>query len=320
MKTNLNTKPTISVVMPVHNAAPFLPEAIESILGQTYSNFEFLIIDDQSTDGSRNIIATYARKDKRVLPIFRNQVGVAGAMNAGVCLAHGEWIARMDADNVAFPERFAKQLDWVNKKEDLDVCGAQAETFGTKEKKLWFPETHEAICRELFFRCPILYPTAIIRTDVFRDNLYRNDCVFDDYELFTRLAPRYRLGNVPSVLLRYRNHELQISKVMQKEVLRDLRKYRFRYFYQMYPRTPLSDYLPLARVSDRLPMQNLLELERAGQWLVMLSRDVDENICQKMSMRWWKSCDRSVSLGEERDEIYKRYIDLIKINMENKAY
>jgi glycosyltransferase involved in cell wall biosynthesis len=310
MMSKYNNTPLVSVILPVYNAAPFLPEAIESILGQTYTPFELIIIDDQSTDGSRDIIADHVRLDKRVLTIFRNQRGIASAMNEGVRLARGEWIARMDADNIALPERLAVQLDWIKQK-NLDVCGAQAETFGIKEEKLWFPETHETVCHELFFRCSILYPTAIIRTEIFRNNLYVNDCVFDDYELFTRLAPRYRLGNVPSVLLRYRHHETQVSIVMRKEVRKDFQKYRFRYFYQTYPHTPLSDYLPLARVSDHLPVQSLQELKLAGQWLAKLSKVPDAMVRQKMGRRWQETCERSATLGKEVDIIFRYFMEMI---------
>jgi glycosyltransferase involved in cell wall biosynthesis len=310
MNRTLNRKssspPFLSVIMPVYNAAPFLSDAIESILGQTYTRFEFIIVDDQSTDGSRNIIAGYAGKDHRILPVFRDQRGIAGAMNEGVRLARGEWIARMDADNLALPDRFAVQLDWINKNR-VDVCGAQAETFGEKEKMLWFPESHDAVCRELLFRCAILYPAAMIRTDVFRNNLYERECVFDDYELFTRLAPCYRMGNVPSVLLRYRKHDQQVSKIRLEEVGKDFQKYRFRYFYKIFPQTPLADYLSLALVSDRQPLNNLPQLEKAGQWLVQLSDVPDKIVRQKMGERWQKTCEISAKLCGNVDSIFEYY-------------
>jgi len=153
---------------------------------------------------------------------------------------------------------------------------------------------------------------AIIRTDVFRNNLYEKDCVFDDYELFTRLAPVYRLGNVPSVHLRRRNHKTQTSRVMQKDFLKDFQKYRFRYFYKMFPHTPLDDYFPLARVSDQQPMNDLHQLEKAGQWLVKLSRVDDRIVRQKMGERWQKTCERSANLGGKVDSIFQHIRDEIR--------
>lgn len=315
MNRTLNRKssspPFLSVIMPVYNGASFLPEAIESILKQTHKNIELIIVDDGSTDDSRSIIAGYAGKDRRIHPVFTIHRGVTHAMNEGLRNARGQWFARMDQDDVSLPERLALQLNWALQKQ-LDICGAQAETFGEKEKMLWFPENHDAICRELLFRCAILYPAAMIRTDVFRNNLYEKECIFDDYELFTRLAPRYRLGNAPLVLLRYRNHQNQTSKIRQKEVLKDFRKYRFRYFYKIFPRTPLDDYLPLALVSDKQPANDLRQLEKAGQWLVKLSKVDDQRVRQKMEKRWQKTCERSAHLGGEVDSIFQRFKDDIR--------
>jgi glycosyltransferase involved in cell wall biosynthesis len=306
-----NDNALISVIMPIYNNAIFLPEAIESILRQTYTHFELIIVDDGSTDGSRNIISDFARQDKRIRPISLNHNGVTGAMNKGINSARGQWIARMDSDDIALPERFSVQMEWIIQN-NLDVCGAQAEIFGTRgDKLLWFPETNEAICMELLFRCSILYPTAIIRADVLRNNLHIDDCFFDDYELFTRLAPKHRMGNVPSLLLRYRGHETQTSKIKQKELRRDFQKYRFRYFYKMFPNTPLADYLPLALVSDKFPLPDLQQLERAGQWLAKFSNVSDEKVREKMGQRWQKTCECSATLGKEVDIIFKRYMDMI---------
>jgi glycosyltransferase involved in cell wall biosynthesis len=305
-------KPTISVVMPVYNGAIFLSEAIESILKQTYKNFEFIIVDDGSTDDSRIIISDYAQQDERIHPLFFNHRGVTAIMNEGVRLARGKWIARMDHDDVSSPDRLAVQLQWATQN-NLDVCGAQAETFGPKGKKLWwFPETHDAICKELLFRCSILYPTAIIRTDIFKNNFYINDCFFDDYELFTRLAPKHRMGNVASVLLRYRRHKTQTSKVRRKEFNKDFQKYHLRYFYKIFPNTPLADYIAFARLADGEPMTSLWELEKAGQWLVDLSNVTDEILRQKMEQRWQKTCKRSAMLGKEVDIIFQLYTNMIK--------
>lgn len=317
MKNDKTSKPAISVIMPVYNAGAFLAEAIESILTQTYRDFEFLIVDDGSTDGSGTIISSYAAKDKRIRCRFGKHRGTISAMAEGVRISRGAWIARMDHDDVSLRDRLAAQLEWAMQK-GLDLCGAQVETFGTEEQKLWFPETHEDIGRELLFRCPILYPTTIIRASLLRTDFCAVDinCVFDDYELATRLAPFHRLGNMPSVLLRHRMHEKKSSKVSQKEMRDDFQKYRFRYFYRMFPNTPLSEYIPLARVSDCLPMKTLPELERAGRWLTKLSEVTDEKVTAKMRQRWQETCGRSTALGREVDHILDYYMNRIGNNEE----
>ncbi|MDD5712915.1 MAG: glycosyltransferase [Smithellaceae bacterium] len=298
--------PLVSVVMPVYNRVNFLADSIESILGQTYSHFEFIIVDDGSTDGSRDIIAAYAKQDKRVRIIFNNQPDYTGAMNDGVRIAEGQWIARMESDDIALPERLAMSLVWADHR-GLDVCGGQVETFGAEGPILWFPEDHKTIEREFLFRCPMLHPTIIVRSTILKDNLYAANCVFDDYELFSRLVTHYRLGNTPQVLLRYRRHGGQASVIRRTEIQQDLQKYRFRYFYEMYPQTPLADYLALARVSDRLPLRTSEELERAGRWLAELADGSDQRTRQQMAERWMAACDRSAALGDKVDSIYHRF-------------
>jgi glycosyltransferase involved in cell wall biosynthesis len=301
-------RPFVSVVMPVYNGAAFLPEAIESILHQSSTHFEFIIVDDGSTDASRDIIFAYARRDPRIRPVCCGHRGVAGvmAMNEGVRLARGQWIARMDQDDVALPDRLALSLVWAERK-CLDVCGGQVEIFGAEGPAPRFPEDCEAIRREMLFRCPILYPTAVIRAGVLKENVHIDDCVFDDYELFSRLAPRYRLGNIPQVLLRHRRHDGQASVVMKDAFHKDFQRYRFRYFYEMYPHTPLGDYIPLARVSDCLTLRTLKELERTGRWLTQLADSPDRSLRRSMARRWREACDRSAALGGNVEAVFRRY-------------
>ena len=299
-------RPFVSVVMPVRDCASFLPEAIDSILAQTYPHFELIIVDNGSTDGSRDVADGYALRDRRVRTISRPEADVNGAMNAGVRLARGAWIARMDADDIAVRERLALSVAWAEQN-GLDVCGGQAETFGGDGPALWFPEDHASICRELLFRCSMLYPSSMIRATVLRDNPHMAGSVFDDYELFTRLAPRYRLGNAPEVLVRYRRHERQSTLVRRLEFSRDFRRYRFRYFYAVHPQTPLAEYLPLARISDRGPLPTLTELEQAGRWLVRLARCPDPQVREAMAERWQKACQRSAALGDDVDTVFRRF-------------
>ena len=300
------THPLVSVVMPVRDCAAFLPEAIDSILGQTYPHFELIIVDNGSTDGSRDVIGSYAVRDRRVRTVSWPEADVSGAMNEGVRLARGDWIARMDGDDIAVRERLALSVTWAERN-GLDVCGGQAETFGGDGPALWFPEDHTSICRELLFRCPMLYPATMIRATVLKDDPPVAGSVFDDYELFTRLAPRYRLGNAPQVLVRYRRHEAQTSVVRREEVRRDFQKYRFRYFYAVYPQTTLAEYLPLARVSDRGPLPTLTELEQAGGWLTRLARCADARVREAMAERWQRACERSAALGDDVDAVFRRF-------------
>src|SRR4051812_10668575 len=109
----MDAHPLISVVMPVYNCQRYLASAIGSILTQSYADFEFVIVDDGSTDRSREIIEGFAKKDSRVKLISRPNTGIVGALNDGVAAARGKYIARMDADDISMPERFQKQLDYM---------------------------------------------------------------------------------------------------------------------------------------------------------------------------------------------------------------
>ena len=306
MDIRVASRPFISVIMPVYNRADFVAEAVESILRQSFPHFELIIVDGASTDASRSLITSYAERDHRIRPVFLDRRGIVMQMNEGILLAGGEWIARMDSDDVALPDRLALTLDWAERN-GLDVCGGQAEVFGAREKTLWFPEEHEAIGRELLFRAPVLYPTAMFRAAVLKDNLRDVDSAFDDYELFTRLAPRYRMGNTPRVLLRYRSHETQATTVKSMEFFRDFQRYRFRYFFETHPGTPLADYLPLARLSDRRPHPSLEELKRAGRWLDELADYPDEKLRRRMARRWREACERSASPGEEVETVFRQF-------------
>ncbi len=300
--------------MPVFNGETFLPEAIESILGQGFGRFEFLVVDDGSTDGSRDVVARYARQDGRVCLVTGGHRGVVASMDEGVARSRGQWVARMDQDDIASPDRLATQLEWAAKN-GLDVCGSQAERFGTREGVLAFPESHESIAREMLFRCAVLYPTALVRTSLLRENGGGADCTFDDYELFTRLALRCRLGNVPAVLLRHRKHGAQASEKRKKDMRKDFQKFRFRYCYRRHPRLPLADYFPLALVSDGKPLHSLPGLERAGRWLAELADSPDRDVRIWMGRRWRKACLRSRELGEEVPAIFQRYMDRIGVDV-----
>lgn len=282
--------------MQTWNAAPYVSAAIESILLQTFADFEFIIVDGGSTDETTDIIHRYARLDDRIAATFLNgRRGRAACANMGVAAARAPLIARMDADDLALPERFARQTDWMRRR-DLAVCGTHADEFGGRASRLAFPESHRGVEVELCFRIGLLQPTTIIRTDVLRARPYA-DTAFEDYELWIRLAPDCRLGNLPEVLHRHRVHPRQCSIVERSALLRDVARYRFAHVYRLFPGAPLADYLALAHMSDRLPAVSAPELARAGAWLVTLARPREWRLRRSMVGRWIKTCDRATAAG-----------------------
>lgn len=296
MKIENIHNPLISVVMPVFNAEAYLEEAILSILAQTYSRFELIIIDDCSTDDSAEIIRKYARKDGRIRPLYIEHRGAGGAANVGIAAASGEIVARMDADDIALPERFAKQLAWMQQT-SIDICGTCIKSFGAESRIMWFPETHEAITFEMLFRCALMQPTVMMHAEIAKAHPYNENLLFEDYELWTRLAPKYRMGNVPQVLQKYRMHHQQRHVQNAVAVRNELQNYSRNYFCSVFPDASVNDQTLIARIVCSEPMQSLNELERTGELLVRCASIDDNYLLVRTAHRWLAVCIRSAHLG-----------------------
>lgn len=203
--------PTISVLLPAYNSEKYIGEAVESILNQTFTDFELIVLDDASTDRTPDILAEYALKDTRIR-VVRNEsnLRIAASLNRGITLASGKYIARMDADDAAVPERFEKQFELMEKNPDIAVCGSWVSVYETGEE--WRPPSDsDSIKAKLFFESYLYHPAVMIRKDVLVSYAggYRPDMPpAEDYDLWVRLAvhPEVKFANVPQVLLRYRMH------------------------------------------------------------------------------------------------------------------
>lgn len=206
-------KNLVSVIVSVFNGADFLEDAISSILNQTHRELELILVDDGSTDNSLEIIAKFAEIDKRIRYISRENRGLSYSLNEAIQLANGYWIARMDADDIAAPERISIQLKKL-KDTGADICGAAIKTFGAKiSRVIKYPENNEAILTRLLFNSSFAHPTIVGKRSIFLDHLYSEDGVpAEDYELWARMAcSGIKLTNCNEVLLNYRIHKNQIS-------------------------------------------------------------------------------------------------------------
>ncbi len=208
-----NLMPKISVIMPVFNAENKLKESIDSILNQTFSDFEFLIYNDGSTDNSDEVIKAY--NDPRIkYTKFENNAGLVGLLNRGISEAKGEFIARMDADDISLPYRFEEQFKFMNENPDIGFCGSMIEHFGRQSAIVNLPVTNFDINASLFFGTPFSHPTVMMRTSLLRSNnlFYDNNYLYaEDYELFERVSFFTEMSNIQKILLKYRLHETQIS-------------------------------------------------------------------------------------------------------------
>lgn len=218
--------PTISVIMPAFNAEKYISTAIESILQQTFEDFEFIIIDDASTDQTYDIICNY--HDKRIIRI-RNQknIGVAACINKGILNARSEFIARMDSDDISKPERFQKQLEFMNANSNLGISGTHMEIIDNKGKVI--KEHHkkagdETIKVSLFFgHTSFAHPSIIMRKKIMDMYHLRYDTAFqyaEDYDLYCRCSSFMVLDNYPECLVQYRIHPESVSqKFKQQQVI-----------------------------------------------------------------------------------------------------
>jgi glycosyltransferase involved in cell wall biosynthesis len=234
----------ISVVMPVYNAEAYLKDSIESILCQTFTDFEFIIVYDRSTDNSYKIIEEYSKKDERIVVIKNETVGgIPEARTKGTKYAKGKYIAVVDADDISILTRFEKQYNYLEKHNDCGVVGGFIELFDSDKGIIIgvrrYYEDDENLRKRLFLYCPIAQPVCMIRREVF-DNIGYYDpkySIAEDLDLWFRIGTKYKFANIQEILLKYRvhNESSTISKIQKMEALTlELRKkYSHGYGYSM---------------------------------------------------------------------------------------
>jgi len=207
--------PLVTVLMPVYNAEKYLREAIDSILNQTFRDYEFLIIDDGSTDESNSIIKSY--KDERIRLIENGQnIKLIATLNKGIDLARGKYIARMDADDISLPERLQRLVDFMEANSDTGLCGSFLNVMGSNnDRVVKFRTTHEEITFRLFFTNCLAHPTIMLRKSVLTDNNlhYPGSLHAEDYSMWVKMSRLTRLAVIPEVLLTYRVHDSNISEI-----------------------------------------------------------------------------------------------------------
>jgi len=209
--------PEVSVLMPVYNAGRYLPEAVESILSQSFADFEFLIFDDGSTDGSYDILHRYSLRDGRIRLFAKPHCGYVTWLNEGIQIARGEYIARMDADDISLPQRLARQVEYMRQKGECAVVGCdlvQIDSDGDLLNEVLHDTDHKAIEKDLLNGGlgVISHPACIIRRSaLLAVGGYRKEFeTIEDFDLWFRLAEYGLLANLPEVLLKYRIHHSNV--------------------------------------------------------------------------------------------------------------
>lgn len=206
--------PQVSVLMPVYNTASFLREAMDSILSQTFEDFELIVLDDCSPDNAEEVLDAY--DDPRIVR-YRGEknVGLSNVLNEGLDIAQGKYIARMDSDDISMPNRLQVQVDYLEAHPEVDLVSVGMQLFGAKEE-VWIREQDpEKVKISALFHSPVLHASSVWRKESFeRHGLrFRQEMVpAEDYDLWTRaLVKGLKLVNLPEVLYKYRIHPSQVT-------------------------------------------------------------------------------------------------------------
>ena len=228
--------PMVSILMPVYKTAPYLREAMDSILSQTFTDYELIVLNDCSPDNADEILDTYS--DPRIVR-YRGEknVGLSNVLNVGIGMARGKYIARMDSDDVSYPDRLRIQVEYLESHPDIDLVSVGMRLFGAKDD-VWVREPDpEKVKINALFCSPILHASSMWRRERFEENglRFRQEMVpSEDYDLWTRaLVKGLKLVNLRQVLYKYRIHPAQAT------TRTDLTSEKDRIVRQNYLRTSL---------------------------------------------------------------------------------
>lgn len=201
----------VSIVMSVYNCEPFLEKSLQSIINQSYKEYEFIVFDDASTDSSKTIIQDFAIKDDRIIAVYNNiNKGLTVNLNMAISLAKGEYIARMDADDIALPSRIDKQVKFLDDNQQIDLVGSAAYDINENGEKIQLrksPQLHDEIIELLPKANPITHSTVMFRKKSFASIGYYNEAyrTTQDYEMWFRAAGKgLKFHNLQEILLKYR--------------------------------------------------------------------------------------------------------------------
>ncbi|WP_378950578.1 glycosyltransferase [Pelosinus sp. sgz500959] len=316
--------PRISVLMSVYNGETYLRETIESILGQTFTDFEFLIVDDGSTDKSLEIIQSY--HDPRII-LLKNEhnMGLIKSLNRGLDVARGEFIARMDADDISKPERLAKQLTYLQEHPDIAVCGTWMETIGVSQSRIMgensYPLDSKILKCLLLFYNAIAHPTVMLRADALSGSVqHRYSSGYhhgEDYKLWIDLAAEKNLANINEVLLYYRLSEEQVSHqysdvqigTAEKVYVEQLNRLRIE---------PSQEQLLVHRALhlSQFPA-DLGFIEAVGNWLIVLKNANAKRLYYPepeftlVLMRYWQAVCQVLIAEERIQHLYQQVMFIL---------
>lgn len=293
----------VSVIMAVFNGEKYLEEAILSILNQTYSNIELIIINDGSTDRSKEIIKSYLLKDKRIVLIDNvENKGLIYSLNKGIENAKGKYIARMDADDISLKERLQKQVKFMEENNDIVLSGTAHTIFLDDyeyiSRNMNVLTDYEMIKAHSIFECSFVHPSIIMRSDIIKKERYKYKEKYkhaEDFGLWTEILARYKASNINEPLIKYRIVKNSVTRKANKNI--EERRKVFKEIFKQYlnalefkvSNLELDIHFEIANIQNIDSFE--YSLKEKEEYLIKISENINlkmiNNIC---AMQLFKNC------------------------------
>lgn len=301
----MSTYPEISVLMSVYNGEKYLREAVDSILNQTFKDFEFIIINDGSIDNTKKKLELY--KDKRIRLIHQGNIGLTKSLNKGIKLAKGKYIARMDADDICDKNRLSEQFSFMESNSEIAVCGTWVSIIGDSSDIWKYPLDHVHICCNQLFSNSIAHPSAIIRTTsllesdlLYNEKLHRSQ----DYDFWVRIAKKYKLANIGKVLLQHRIHSLNLGTIHKKDQNDTADQIRKNQLENLGIKTSKENIELHSNISKEEYISSTEFIKTTQNWLEIIDKANEDKLIfdkkvlkKELAFRWWIICNNSSALG-----------------------
>lgn len=257
------TKPRISVILPAYNAGRYLREAVQSILDQTYTDFEILLLNDGSTDDTEQVALSFTDPRVRYIPNPHN-MGLANTINRGISLAQGELIARMDADDISLPTRFQTQVEYLEAHPEVMLCSCGIQQFGAADRLMIGKNNFEQVKVDMLFSSAIGHASSMWRRAFFEENnllFDQDEFPAEDYGLWARAVFCGTLVNTPEVLYRYRIYPEQVTATDKRSHVccQDIRR---RYILRICPTISVVDMEAFLRLCESVTYNDWRQAQR----------------------------------------------------------
>jgi glycosyltransferase involved in cell wall biosynthesis len=308
---------TVSVLMPVHNAGPYVEEAVRSVLRQTFKDFELVVMNDGCTDDTLSRIARFQDPRIRVISNESN-LGIARTLNRALDLIRTDWIARMDADDICEPDRLAVQMAFLRSRPGLAAAGGWARLFGDRKpvvvRQLQGSEIVKAF---LLFGNALIHPTVMFRRSLLEKNHFRYDPSFsctEDYELWTRVADVASVDNLDRVVLNLRVHGTNVTANMRPVMVRQTGDILRRQLAKVGIEPTEAELERHHRLGLAVPIVSPNELYEVRRWIARLVegnrtfRAYPDDAFREVAGRvWFRCCRNATRLGHRVYQAYRQH-------------